>query len=55
MRSSNGSTAPANSNVVNGKVPGETRTAEETRTTDQMLLDTLGSGKILRVAFSFSF
>ncbi|KAF5453411.1 hypothetical protein F2P56_028315 [Juglans regia] len=45
VRSSNGSTAPANSNVVNGKVPGETRTAEETRTADQMLLDTLGSGQ----------
>lgn len=49
MRSSNGSKvvngAPANSNVVNGKVSEETRSSEETRTIDQMLLGTFGPGK----------
>ncbi|KAB1219032.1 hypothetical protein CJ030_MR3G015052 [Morella rubra] len=46
VRSSNGSKvvngAPANSNVVNGKVSEETRSSEETRTIDQMLLGTFG-------------
>lgn len=46
MRSSNGLAAPTNSNVVNSKVSEETRTSEEIRPADQMLLDTLGSGNI---------
>lgn len=46
MRNSNGLAAAANSNVVNGKVSEETKMSEEIGTTDQLLLDTLGSGKI---------
>lgn len=38
--------SPANSNVANGKFSGETRTSEGTRSTDKMLIDTLGSGKM---------
>lgn len=45
MRNSNGLAAAANSNVVNGKVSEETKMSEEIGTTDQLLLDTLGSGK----------
>jgi hypothetical protein len=46
VRSSNGSAAPTNSNVVSSKVSEETRTSEEIRPADLMLLDTLGSGNI---------
>jgi hypothetical protein len=46
VRSSNGSAAPTTSNVVTSKVSEETRTSEEIKPTDQMLLDTLGSGNI---------
>lgn len=46
MRNSNGLAAAANSNLVNGKVSEETRMSVETGTMDQLLLDTLGSGKI---------
>ncbi|KAE7997151.1 hypothetical protein FH972_001807 [Carpinus fangiana] len=45
VRSSNGSAAPTNSNVVSSKVSEETRTSEEIRPADLMLLDTLGSGQ----------
>lgn len=45
VRNSNGLAAAANSNVVNGKVSEETKMSEEIGTTDQVLLDTLGSGQ----------
>ncbi|XP_023912111.1 protein FLOWERING LOCUS D [Quercus suber] len=45
VRNSNGLAAAANSNVVNGKVSEETKMSEEIGTTDQLLLDTLGSGQ----------
>ncbi|XP_075670825.1 protein FLOWERING LOCUS D [Castanea sativa] len=45
VRNSNGLAAAANSNVVNGKVSEETKISEEIGTTDQLLLDTLGSGQ----------
>lgn len=55
MRNSNVLAAAANSNVVNGKVSEETKMSEEIGTTDQLLLDTLGSGKnwCLLVLFLF--
>lgn len=55
MRNSNGLAAAANSNVVNGNVSEETKMSEEIGTTDQLLLDTLGSGKnwCLLVPFLF--
>ena len=45
VRNSNVLAAAANSIVVNGKVSEETKMSEEIGTTDQLLLDTLGSGK----------
>ncbi|KAF3951949.1 hypothetical protein ACB098_06G184500 [Castanea mollissima] len=45
VRNSNGLAAAANSNVVNGKVSEESKMSEEIGTSDQLLLDTLGSGQ----------